>query len=77
LGRYHVSALKDILNIHEDILNMPIADGLKEVLVNCSLTRKQILTFTTEELAKMLAIDKYVASIIQNAARINPTPCYK
>ena len=55
--------------VQGDILNMPIADGLKEVLVNCGLTRKQILTYTSEELATMLDIDKYVASIIQNAAQ--------
>jgi hypothetical protein len=53
----------------EDILNMPIADGLKEVLVNCGFTRHQILTYTTEELATILDIDKYVASIILNAAK--------
>ena len=53
----------------EDILNMPIADGLKEVLVNCGFTRHQILTYTAEELATMLDIDKYVASIILKAAK--------
>jgi hypothetical protein len=61
-------------DVAEDIMNMPIADGLKEVLVCSGITRNQILSYTTEELASMLDIDKYVAGIILNAARKNQKP---
>ena len=52
-----------------DIIDMPISDGLKEALVNCGFTRQQILTYTTDELASILEIDQYVASLILEAAR--------
>jgi hypothetical protein len=48
---------------------MPIADGLKEALLNSGFTRNQILTFTTAELASILEIDQYVANLIRNAAK--------
>ena len=49
-SRYEVGA--------NDIIDMPISDGLKEALVNCGFTRKQILTYTTGELASILEIDQ-------------------
>ena len=60
-SRYEVRA--------NDIIDMPISDGLKEALVNCGFTRQQILTYTTDELASILEIDQYVASLILEAAR--------
>lgn len=65
-GRYDVDVEEEE---EEDIMKMAIADGLKEVLISCGLTRSRILTYTTEELASILDIDKYVAGIIQNAAQ--------
>jgi hypothetical protein len=53
----------------DDIMDMSIADGLKEALVNSGFTRKQILGYTTEELASILAIDQYVANLIRDAAK--------
>jgi hypothetical protein len=53
----------------DDIIDMPIADGLKEALLNSGFTRNQILTFTTAELASILEIDQYVANLIRNAAK--------
>ena len=53
----------------EGIADMPIADGLKEALVNSGLTRKQILTYGTDELASMLEIEQYVANLILEAAK--------
>ena len=41
-SRYEVGA--------NDIIDMPISDGLKEALVNCGFTRQQILAHTTGEL---------------------------
>ena len=52
-----------------DIIDMPISDGLKEAIVNCGFTRQQILTYTTGELASILEIDQYVASLILGAAK--------
>ena len=60
-SRYEVRA--------NDITDMPISDGLKEALVNCGFTRQQILTYTTDELASILEIDQYVASLILEAAK--------
>jgi hypothetical protein len=50
-------------------MDMPIADGLKEALINSGFTRKQILSYTTEEIASILAIDQYVANLVRNAAK--------
>ncbi|MGA8484189.1 MAG: hypothetical protein WB706_07290 [Nitrososphaeraceae archaeon] len=60
-SRYEVGA--------NDIIDMPISDGLKEALVNCGFTRQQILTYTTGELASILEIDQYVASLVLEAAK--------
>ena len=60
-SRYEVRA--------NDIIDMPISDGLKEALVNCGFTRQQILTYTTDELASILEIDQYVASLILEASQ--------
>jgi hypothetical protein len=61
-GRYEAVA-------DDDIIDMPIADGLKEALLNSGFTRNQILIFTTAELASILEIDQYVANLIRNAAK--------
>jgi hypothetical protein len=53
----------------EEIIDMPIADGLKEALLNSGFTRNQILTYTSAELSSILEIDQYVANLIQNAAK--------
>lgn len=54
---------------HNDIMELPIADGLKEALLNCGFTRNQILAYTTDELASILEIDQYVANLIREAAK--------
>jgi hypothetical protein len=53
----------------DDIMELPIADGLKEALLNCGFTRNQILAYTAEELASILEIDQYVANLIREAAK--------
>jgi hypothetical protein len=53
-----------------DIADMSISDGLKEALVKCGfIERKQLLSYTTNELASMLEIDQYVAKLILEAAK--------
>ena len=49
LGRYNLAV--------NEIADMNIADGLKEVLVNSGLTRKQVLAYGTDELASKLEIE--------------------
>jgi hypothetical protein len=53
----------------DDIIDMPIADGLKEALLSSGFTRNQLLAFSSAELASILEIDQYVANLIRNAAR--------
>jgi hypothetical protein len=53
-----------------DIADMSISDGLKEALVKCGfIDRKQLLSYTTGELASILEIDQYVARLILEAAK--------
>lgn len=53
----------------DDIMDMNIAEGLKEALVNSGFTRNRILTYGTDELASILEIEQYVANLIQEAAK--------
>ena len=55
----------------KDIMNMQLADGLKELLLKSSLTREEILTYSSGELASLLNVDEYVAILILNAAKSN------
>jgi hypothetical protein len=50
---------------------MYISDGLKEALVKRGfIDRKQLLSYTTGELASMLDIDQYVARLTLEAAKL-------
>lgn len=51
-----------------DIQALPIADGLKDVLINQVFTIQRILQTKPNDLAAMLGIEEYVAKIILNAA---------
>jgi hypothetical protein len=51
-----------------DIVELPIADGLKELLTDYAL-RRRILSLQSCDLASVLGIDDYIAKIIFNAAR--------
>lgn len=56
--------------IKTDLINqLDIAYGLKQLLINSTFTIKSLLNTPVSELAKILGIDEYVASIINNAAR--------
>ena len=52
-----------------DIMGMPIADGLKDLLMNYDLTRNDILAYSIGDLADLLNIDEYVAKLIIDAAK--------
>ena len=55
------------------IMNMHLAEGLKELLLKSSLTREEVLTYSAGELASLLNVDEYVAILILNAAKSNFT----
>jgi hypothetical protein len=55
-----------------NIRELPIADGLKELLIDYGFTRQRILRIQSTDLASILGIDDYVAKIIYNAAKRKP-----
>ena len=54
---------------YSDVKELEIADGLKELLIDCGFTRRRILKLQSADLASILGIDDYVAKIICNAAK--------
>ena len=57
---------------YSDILELEIADGLKELLMDYGFTRRRILKIQSSDLASMLGFDDYIAKIICNAAKRRP-----
>jgi hypothetical protein len=57
---------------YSDILELEIADGLKELLMDYGFTRRRILKIQSSDLASMLGIDVYIAKTICNAAKRKP-----
>jgi len=56
--------------IKTDLINqLDIAYGLKQLLINSTFTLKSLRNTPASELAKILGIDDYVASLINNAVR--------
>ena len=64
-----LSGIKDKLIVTDLINQLDIADGLKELLLSSSFTPKLLLNASVSDLAKILCIDNYVASIIHDAVR--------
>ena len=56
---------------YSDILELEMADGLKELLMDYGFTRRRILKIQSSDLASMLGIDYYIAKIICNGAKRN------
>lgn len=54
---------------YSDILELGIADGLKELLIDHGFTRQKILRLQAAQLASILGIEVYVGKIIYNAAK--------
>ena len=52
-----------------DIMELEIADGLKELLIERGFTRHKILKIQSSQLASILGIEDYVGKIIYNAAK--------
>ncbi|HEY7108568.1 MAG TPA: hypothetical protein VH415_03990 [Nitrososphaeraceae archaeon] len=53
----------------DDVMDLAIADGLKDLLSKYALTKHDVLSFSVGELASLLEIDEYVAKLIVIAAR--------
>ena len=51
-------------NSRNDIINMSIADGLKEILLKYHFTVNKILAYSADELASVLNIDEHIAILI-------------
>jgi hypothetical protein len=58
---------------YEDMMNLGIADGLKELLIEYGFTRQKILRIESSQLASILGIEDYVGKIIYNAAKSKPS----
>ena len=53
----------------DDIKDMSIADGLKELLIDYGFTSERLIRLSPSNLASILGIDVYVAKIIRDAAK--------
>jgi hypothetical protein len=54
---------------YNDVKELELADGLKELLIDYGFTRRRILKIQPTDLASILGIDDYIAKIICNAAK--------
>ena len=52
-----------------DVYDLPLADGIKEMLIKRGYTREKILNTKVSSLAENLQIDYYVALLIYNSAK--------
>ena len=52
-----------------DVYDLPVADGIKEMLIIRGYTREKILNIKVSSLAENLQIDYYVALLIYNSAK--------
>ncbi|MGB6674309.1 MAG: hypothetical protein WBE34_17915 [Candidatus Nitrosopolaris sp.] len=52
----------------DDIKDMSIADGLKELLIDYGFTSERLIRLSPSNIASILGIDVYVAKIIRVAA---------
>ena len=55
--------------VRSDICDLPVADGIKEMLINRGFTRDKILTTNVSTMAETLQIDYYVALLIYDSAK--------
>jgi phosphopantetheine adenylyltransferase len=59
--------IKEKLEVTDLINQLDIADGLKELLLNSSLTLKSLPSASVSDLAKTLGIDEHVAKLVTDA----------
>lgn len=52
-----------------DIMELEIADGLKDLLMDYGFTCEKILRIQSSQLASILGVEDYIGKIIYNAAK--------
>lgn len=52
-----------------DIMELEIADGLKDLLMDYGFTREKILRIQSSQIASILGVEDYIGKIIYNAAK--------
>jgi hypothetical protein len=55
--------------VFSDIMELEIADGLKELLIDYSFTCEKILRIQSSQLASILGVEDYIGKIIYHAAK--------
>lgn len=55
--------------IFSDIIELEIADGLKDLLMDYGFTCEKILRIQSSQLASILGVEDYIGKIIYNAAK--------
>jgi hypothetical protein len=55
--------------LFSDIMELGIADGLKELLIEYGFTCQKILRIQSSQLASILGVEDYIGKIIYNAAK--------
>lgn len=55
--------------IFSDIMELEIADGLKDLLMDYGFTCEKILRIQSSQLASILGVEDYIGKIIYNAAK--------
>ena len=55
--------------MYNDIAELQLADGLKELLIEYGFTRQKILGLQATQLAAILGIEDYIGKIIHNAVK--------
>jgi hypothetical protein len=58
--------------IFSDIMELEIADGLKDLLMDYGFTCEKILRIQSSQLASILGVEDYIGKIIYNAAKNVP-----
>jgi hypothetical protein len=64
-----LQCIKEELITTDSINQLDIADGLKELLISKNFTLNMLLDTSVSEIAQILGIDNYIASVIRYAAR--------
>jgi hypothetical protein len=54
--------------VFSDIMELEIADGLKELLIDYGFTCEKILRIQSSQLASILGVEDYIGKIIYHAA---------
>ena len=52
-----------------DIMELEIADGLKDLLMDYGFTCEKILRIQSSQLASILGVEDYIGKIVYNAAK--------